>query len=88
MGLAWAVGLTCPGTVERNTNTEQPASLQDTPDGALAKGGAFKAWLAVEITGQCLGIHERAEGLRSHIAGERGAGGRKDGEAGVDPPGD
>ncbi|KAM5199086.1 pancreatic adenocarcinoma up-regulated factor [Hipposideros larvatus] len=75
MGLASAVGLTFPGTVERNTNTEQPATLQDTPEGALAKGGAFKALLAVEITGQRLAINERAEGLRPHIAEMQGPGG-------------
>lgn len=71
------LGLGCGAHLSRNTNTEHPAPLQDTPDGALAKGGAFEAPLAVDMAGQCMGINGQAEGLRPHRAGERGAGGGK-----------
>lgn len=69
MGLAWAVELTCPGTMDRNTNTEQPAPLQDTPDRAPAKGRAFNVLLVIEVAGKHLGINGQAEGLRPQSRG-------------------
>lgn len=67
--MAWAVELTCPGTMDRNTNTEQPAPLQDTPDRALAKGRAFEVLLVVEVAGKHLGINGQAKGLRPQSRG-------------------
>lgn len=61
--------LTCPGTMNRNTNTEQQAPLQDTPDRAPAKGRAFKVLLVVEVAGKHLGINGQAEGFRPQSKG-------------------
>lgn len=55
--------------MDRNTNTEQPAPLQDTPDRAPAKGRAFKVLLVIEVAGKHLGINGQAEGLRPQSRG-------------------